>query len=237
MDADYHDKLRVFKLIDADGVDVKSLRLVVTHTDATIDPVHAFACESPHVERVVVLEGRADDGTETVLCYVDGDRAAFEAVLSAEVDPREYDVTPDGDDGFFLYLRQDLGADGEVLLDALAKETVVVASPIEFRADRTMRLTLVGHPDDLRAVLDDLPDELGVDVAHVGSYATAVGDALTARQREAVAAAWAVGYYEVPRDAGVRAVAAELDCAESTASALLRRAESRLVADTLGRHR
>jgi hypothetical protein len=213
---------------------VKSLRLTVTHTDATIDPMHALVCESPAVDRVVILEGRADGGTETVVCHLDGDAAAFAELLASAVDPREYDVTPDGDDGFFLYLRQDLGADGERLLEALAQETVVVASPIEFRADRTMRLTLVGHADDLGAVLDELPDELDVGVERVGSYATAVGDGLTARQREAVAAAWDAGYYEVPREGDVEDVAAALDCAVSTASTLLRRAESRLVAAALG---
>lgn len=214
---------------------MKSLRLAVTHTDATIDPMHAFVCESPAVERFVVVEGRAEAGTETVLCYVEGDRAAVESALAAAVDDGEYDVTPDGEDGCFVYLRQDLGAEGERLLDALAQGTVVVASPVEFLPDRTMRLTLVGHAEDLRAVVAELPDELGVEVTEAGSYATAVGDPLTGRQREALAAARAVGYYEVPRDGGVEAVAEELDCAVSTASALLRRAEAALVDEALGR--
>jgi predicted DNA binding protein len=46
-------------------------------------------------------------------------------------------------------------------------------------------------------------------------------------------AAQAVGYYEVPRAGGIEAVADELDCAVSTASALVRRAESTLVAYVL----
>jgi len=215
---------------------VKSLRLVVTHTPDTVDPLHAFACESPRVERVVVLEGRSDDGTETVLCHVRGDRVAVEPVIASEMDPIEYDVTPDGEDGFFLYLRQDLGTDGERMLDALAQETVVIASPIEFRPDRTMRLTLVGHPEDLRAVVTDLPDELGVEVAWVRPYAAALGDGLSDRQRVALETARAVGYYEVPRAGDLESVAEELDCAVSTASALLRRAEANLVENALGRH-
>lgn len=213
---------------------MRSLRLTVTHTDATMDPLHALVCESPDVRRLVILEGRVDDGVETVLCHVEGDRERVEAALTDGDEPSSFDVTPDGDDAAFLYLRQSLGADGERMLDALAQETVVVASPVEFRPDRTVRLTLVGHPDDLQAVLDELPDELGVDVTRVGSYAAAVGGVLTDRQREAVAAAWAAGYYDVPRTGDIDVVADALDCAISTASNLLRRAEARLVADVLG---
>jgi predicted DNA binding protein len=53
------------------------------------------------------------------------------------------------------------------------------------------------------------------------------------RQREALAAAWDAGYYAVPREGDIEAVAAELDCATSTASDLLRRAERQIVAASL----
>lgn len=69
----------------------------------------------------------------------------------------------------------------------------------------------------------------------VGPYDRGVGRTLTDRQREAVTAAWSAGYYEVPREAGIDEVAGRLDCAVSTASDLLRRAELRMVANTLDR--
>ncbi|QCC50446.1 helix-turn-helix domain-containing protein [Halapricum salinum] len=74
---------------------------------------------------------------------------------------------------------------------------------------------------------------LDVEVLDVGSYDRAVTTPLTDRQREAVEAAREVGYYEVPRTGDIETVARELDCAVSTASTLLRRAESRLVERTL----
>jgi len=52
---------------------------------------------------------------------------------------------------------------------------------------------------------------------------------LTDRQQEAVHAALEHGYYEVPREGTVEDVAATLDCAPSTASNHLRKAEARLV--------
>ena len=213
---------------------MKSLDLVVEHAPETVHPMHAFVCESPAVEREVLLEGKTDGETRTLLFYVEGDPVAYEAALSERDGRIEYDVRPDGDDGFFLYVRAPNDDREALLLDAFDRETVVVVPPVEFRADRTMRLTAVGRGDDLRELLDALPDAVGVDVRSVGPFARGLSDGLTDRQREAVAAARAVGYYEVPRDGGVEAVADELDCAVSTASTLLRRAESRLVADALG---
>ncbi len=58
---------------------------------------------------------------------------------------------------------------------------------------------------------------------------------LSDRQREAVRAAWDAGCYELPRAGELADVAARLDGSVSTASDLLRRAERRLVAATLGK--
>ena len=213
---------------------VKSLELVVEHAAETIHPMHAFVCESPAVEREVLLEGKTVDGTRTLLFYVEGDHEAYEATLAAQDAVAEYDVRPDGGDGFFLYVRAPNRESEASLLDAFRRDTVVVVPPVEFRADRTMRLTVVGRGEDLRELLDALPSELGVDVRSVGPFTRGLGPSLTDRQREALHAAQSVGYYEVPREGGVEAVADELDCAVSTASTLLRRAESTLVADALG---
>lgn len=216
---------------------MKSVRLAVRHAGATIHPMHEFVCESPFVDREVILEGKATDGAETLLVYVEGDREAYEEALRSRLDVEEYDVTPESDGAFYVFLRSELRDHQRSLLDALGRETVVVVPPVEFRSDRTMRLTLVGRSEDLQATLDALPEGMDAEVLAVGGHARAFDDALTDRQREAVAAAWALGYYEVPRESGIEAVADELGCAVSTASDLLRRAESRLVAAALGERR
>jgi len=247
--------LRAFKFSRSDTLPVKSLELVIEHTAETIHPMHAFVCDSPAVEREVLLEGKPGDETRTLLFYVEGDPDAYEAALEARNDSGEhgtdehgggergtnerdveYDVRRDGDDGFFVYVREPNAEREAPLLDAFRRDTVVVVPPVEFRADRTMRLTAVGHSDDLRELLDALPDALDADVLSVGPFARGMGSTLTDRQREALGAAWRVGYYEVPRGGDVEAVAAELDCGVSNASTLLRRAEAGLVADALGEH-
>ncbi|WP_370628387.1 helix-turn-helix domain-containing protein [Halorientalis salina] len=84
--------------------------------------------------------------------------------------------------------------------------------------------------------------DLAVDLAHdrieaperrdqVGEYDRGLQlseSLLTDRQQEAVRAAIDHGYYEVPRSGSVEDVAAALDCAPSTASNHLRKAEARL---------
>jgi len=155
--------------------------------------------------------------------------------LASRPETVEYDVTPDGDEAFFVYARWEMRDRERRLEAALARETVIVVPPIEFRPDRTMELSLIGHGADLEAVLENLPEELDADVLEVGEYrGYRPAGRLTDRQREALGIAWEIGYYAVPRENGIEAVAGELDCAVSTASTVLRRAEARLVAGALG---
>lgn len=212
---------------------MKSLRLTVEHTEETLHPVHRFVCESDTVERELLLQANTDDDPETFLFYVEGDREAYEAVLAGVDALAEYDITPAADDGFFLYVREASADTDRAIFEAFQRETVVVVPPVEFLPDRTMRLTVIGHADQLQAALDALPEALRVRVDHVGEYAGEPGRSLTDRQRAAVAVAHELGYYEVPREAGLAAVAAALDCSEGTASRLLRRAEARLVDEAL----
>lgn len=212
---------------------MKSVRLRIEHTEETIHPMHRFVCESPAIEREVLLEGRTDDGVRTLLFYVEGSMEAYESVLEAQDEIIEYDLRPEGEAGFFLYVRAPNHDREALLVDTLDRETVVIVPPTEFRPDMTMVVTLVGHSDDLVSIVDSVPETLDVEVLDVGSYDRAVTTPLTDRQREAVEAAREVGYYEVPRTGDIETVARELDCAVSTASTLLRRAESRLVERTL----
>ena len=91
-----------------------------------------------------------------------------------------------------------------------------------------MRSTGLGTLSALAA----LPDGIDASVERVGGFEGDVdtaGASLTDRQREALAAGIAVGYYEVPRAGGVNDVAAERAVSKSTAAAHLRKAAAALV--------
>lgn len=215
---------------------MRSIRVVLHFAEDALHPMHAHVCEAPYVEREAILQGYAPGDTGTMVLYVEGDADAYEDWLASVPHLESYNVSPADEAGFFVFLQERLDAD-DPLVVAFQREDLIVVPPVEFRSDRTIRMSLVGGPGDLQAALDALPRGVTPDVKFVGDFTTSVGDRLTERQCEAVDAAWDVGYYELPREAGIETVAAELNCAISTASELLRRAESRLVADALDRSR
>jgi predicted DNA binding protein len=90
---------------------------------------------------------------------------------------------------------------------------------------------LVGESTDLQAALDAVPSEIETTVDWIGEYAggDATVSALTDRQREVLRAARRLGYYEIPREAGVRAVAEAVDCAPGTAAEHLQKAEANVI--------
>ena len=215
---------------------MKSVRASLGRDPETLGPIHETICTSPALEREIILGGQSVDGVETITSFVYGEVEPYEDVLADLETVREYDVTP-ADEGFFLYLRRELGSEGLSLLNALAQETVVVVPPIEIRSDRTIRLTIVGHSADLTAVIEALADGVTVDILWTSDRVTVTETPASDRQLEALSAARDVGYYEVPRRNGVEAVAEELERAVSTASELLRRGEANVIERALDRRR
>lgn len=212
---------------------MKSISVEVQFSDEALLPLHRGLCESTELDREIVLGGQSVDGVETITSFVYGRPEAYESLLTGRESILEYDVTPD-EDGFFLYLRQELGPDGMSMLDSFAKETVVIVPPIEFRSDGTMRTTVVGHPDDLRALSGSIPDGVSMEVLQLGDDVVSVRSSISDRQKHALEVAWDVGYFDVPRRNGIETVAEELDCAVSTASELLRRGQANAVSQLLG---
>ncbi len=215
---------------------MNSARVALGHDPAARSPIHEAICESPHLEREVVLGGQTVDGVETITSFVYGEAAVYESVLTRLDAVREYEITR-ADDGFFLYLRRELGPEGRSLMNALTQETVVVVPPIEIRSDSTIRITVVGHSADLASVIEELADGVTIEILWASDRVTVTETATSDRQLSALETAWDVGFYEVPRRNGIETVAEELDCAVSTASELLRRGEANVIGGMLDRRR
>lgn len=211
---------------------MKSVWITLEYSPAGTPPFLEAVFESPDIDREVILGGQTVDGVEILTSFVYGKRDAYETLLDEDDGVLEYEITPDSD-GFFLYLRRELGERGASLLESISRETVVVVPPITVHSDRTIHMALVGHPDDLGAIVEDVPAGMSVDVRQVHNAITTTPSRLSERQEEALQTAWDLGYYDVPRTSGIEGVADELDCAVSTASELLRRAEARLVEQTV----
>jgi predicted DNA binding protein len=106
------------------------------------------------------------------------------------------------------------------------------------RGNARVRGTVVGY-DALEAVMDRAGEAVGVRLRRVSplggeedSPVAARWD-LTPRQEEALRAAYAAGYFQVPREANAGEVAAELGIGKSAFLERLRRAERSLFAELL----
>lgn len=173
-----------------------------------------------------------DGGVVYFLSLVVGDPDAIRTALGAVDAVQSFDLSRVDDDTCYVHVGMDVRPGDRAWLTALDGREIVVVPPVVFGRDGEIALTVLGDPEELRRVVADFPEEIEVEVDRVGEHrhlASSLAGRLTARQFEAVEVARELGYYEVPREAELAAVAAELDCTESTASALLRKAERALV--------
>jgi len=165
--------------------------------------------------------------------HVEGDGAALLAELEAAPEVVAADTAPAPGRGFYLLLSVDPREVPPVTaaFETLARERLVVVPPAVYR-DGGVQVRVVGDAATIGTVVDVLPAAVDVEVHEVGERGLAVestAGTLSDRQREAVEAALALGYYDQPRRATHGDVADELGCAESTASEHLRKAEAKLV--------
>lgn len=198
--------------------------------------------DSAMVEEARLLDWNLGSANSvTVFFAIDGDcEAAREALLAT---PETIDasasvsVAPGDDEPGAGYLLVRLDRDAHPLLrgmvEAIGTEGLVVLKPLVYR-DGRVDARLVGDAPVLQTVVDRLPDTVETEVRRVGGEGTmplsaAPEQSLSRRQREALEAALALGYYGRPRQATHEDVAERLGCAPSTASEHLQKAEARLV--------
>ncbi|WP_193570124.1 MULTISPECIES: helix-turn-helix domain-containing protein [Halorussus] len=183
-------------------------------------------------EELLSWHTHEDEGLQYFLSLVVGDLDAVREALDAVEAVRRFDLSRIDDDRFYAYVAMDLRPEDDAWFGVLAARRVVVVPPVVFGPEGEIALTVLGDPDELRQVVAEFPDEIAVDVDRVSEHDHLPGSLagrLTARQFEAVEAARDLGYYDVPREAELADVADALDCTQSTASALLRKAERALV--------
>ncbi|MFC4552707.1 MULTISPECIES: helix-turn-helix domain-containing protein [Halorussus] len=183
-------------------------------------------------EELLSWHTHEDDGVEYFLSLVVGEVDAIRDALSALDVVRWFDLSPVDDDTFYAYVAMELRPEDLAWRGALDGRKIVVVPPIVFGPDGAVALTILGDPAELRQVVADFPEQVSVEVDRVGEHrhlAGSLAGRLTTRQFEAIAVARELGYFDVPRAAELADVAAELDCTESTASTLLRKAQRALV--------
>jgi predicted DNA binding protein len=180
----------------------------------------------------------SDDNVNYLLFHVIGEREPYVAALAEVESVESYDITPTTEDSFYMFIHDRTSEAAQQFLASFQHPSLLAVPPLEYRPGGELRFSVIGEPDALRAALAAIPDAIAIEIEEVGEYdrrRTPSGFSLTDRQREALEAGTRTGYYDVPRTGSVEDVASELDCAASTASNHLRKAESRLVGEVIER--
>jgi hypothetical protein len=222
------------------GPDVKHVRVRISADgrEAEIHPMYDVWANAPYVERATALQWNFTGDALGILHYAVGDADAFEAAVEDVPEVLGFDLVRAGDDAFYAYVRDDTTDALADLFGPITEGGLVVVPPIRYREDGTVTFSLFGPDAEIQAAVDAVPDLVDVAIEEVSGLEATVAAAesrLSERQREAVEAAVDLGYYEIPREAGHADVAAALDCAPSTASEHLQKAESKLLSALFGR--
>lgn len=212
---------------------MKYLRLTLDHSETTMHPMHRFAAESGEITTYQLLHGNISaEEVNTFLLYLEGDFEGYEAELKNVPMIEDYDITSVDDDSFYLYVRERSAGSGRKLLEAFSQPSLIVLPPIEYTPEGTVKVTVVGKPEDLHIALDTIPSEIQVDIGEIGEYDeihSILTSTLTDRQVEALRTGVQLGYYELPREGTVEEIAEKMGCAAGTASEHLQKAESKLI--------
>ncbi len=215
------------------------VRLTATPDRSAAPVVFRTIAASRYVTEARLLEWNVGRGSVVVSLFrINGDRSSVEADLAGAPEVNDVDCTPIDGDRFHALLRLDTDRVPMMrsLFDALIGLGIVVVKPVLYR-DGNVTATFVGESESLSTVLDAFPQAIDVTVHRIGAYRSGVGSgaaALSDRQHEAILAALDAGHYEVPSEATHEDIADRLDCAPSTATEHLRKAESKLIRAVMG---
>ncbi|MFC4551272.1 MULTISPECIES: helix-turn-helix domain-containing protein [Halorussus] len=212
---------------------MRRLRVTFYASDVEVHPLHTLLAERAYVESAQMVHWNAAGETLTHVFRVEGDRERFAAELAEMPEVCSFDLTPVEGERFYAYVRAETTPLQREMFRTYEEGGLVVTSPLQHTDGGGVSFDVVGTPAALQAAFESAPDGVRVDVERVGGSgadgADAALGALSPRQREAVAAALELGYYDVPRTASSEAVAERLDCAPSTAAEHLRKAESNVL--------
>ncbi|WP_396610672.1 helix-turn-helix domain-containing protein [Haloferax sp. S1W] len=188
------------------------------------------------IESLHYVNSVGDDGYAE-LSHLRGDLDAARDILETISEVRAFDISADG----IAYIHYESSPLMDRLLAVIFDHAVVLTWPVSFHrtnGNLAAQLTLLGTEDALSQAIATIPAEIDVSLVRTGQYRASVHDplsALTDRQREVLDTAVRAGYYEVPREATHRDIAAELSVAPGTVSEHLQRIESNLVSSLVER--
>lgn len=178
-------------------------------------------------------------GSPTVLYAIDGAPSRFNRRARAIDAVSSIDIESIDEETFYALATIDPAGVPllQRLLSILTRSGLVVVTPVVYR-DNQVSAGLVGRSDALQQTVDTFPESVDVDIREVGAVPALRGPRMTVlsdRQRQALEVALDIGYYDRSGEATHEDIAEQLECAPSTASEHLKKAEAKLVKSTIDR--
>ena len=170
-----------------------------------------------------------DDGTVVGVARFSGDAGRL-ATIENEI-PWIVSCTVTGGETWLAYMHYKPNEIETALLERFDTEAISIDWPI-VETDDGLEVTLFGEDGALQRLVAGFPEEVDVTLKRAGEYQPEIGDPaaqLTDRQKEILRAALAAGYYEIPRRATQRDLAAKLELSRGTIGDHLRRVEAKII--------
>ena len=207
---------------------MKRIRFSISYPDRFVHPLHREIVQESPVSRAELLVWSPTEDP-TTLFWFDAGRAAAERVVGSIDSLLGSHLVADGD-GTYAFLRQDAYEFPDPLLDTIAGSRVVFLPPVVFRETGEIGFEAVGEAEALSTFHGELSELGTLTIERVQEFERSRSPSgLTDRQRAALDAAVAVGYYDVPREGSIADIADALDCSPSTAGELVRKAEATVI--------
>jgi predicted DNA binding protein len=210
---------------------MRQFTLLVVPESGAFHPTDQALLDEPSVTREALLHAdRLPDGTAVIQYRLTGDPSAAETVLDEESTALSYDVFGVDSEGFHAHVQFESAGSAIELLALAAEHNLLVLTPFDF-TDGGLRATLAGTQERVRRAASAVPADITVRFQGAKAYDPEHDDLvsrLTERQRDVLATAVELGYYETPRRATHADIADALDCSTGAAGEHLRKVEARV---------
>lgn len=197
-------------------------------------PLGQQIADKPEVTRVSIHRIELlEDGSAIMLAEARGNKAEYEELLSDSPFVYEFTITDAGGQ-WYAYTHFEPTELTSRMLQLRRESVMMVEMPIHVAEDGSLEFKFVGDSEGFASSTPPESDEYKMELLEIGEHHAEMDDlfsCLTERQREVLDCAVRCGYYQNPREATHKEIAAAVDLSPSTIGEHLRKIESRVFSE------